>query len=76
MKKQTKKAMYQKPAIEVIGVENEAGVMAGSGNFTDINSGGGIYQSSSPGTTRTGTKHQAQNPMQELEDMINDFLTF
>lgn len=77
MKEQIKKGTYQKPTVEVIVVENESGVMTGSGggSISDIGSGGSIYQSSS-GSTRKGTQHQAQNPMQELEDMINDILTY
>lgn len=76
MKNLTHKQVYQQPLIEVIEVENEGGVMAGSDALPNVNGGGNIFQSSSPGVTRTGAKHQAANPMQELEDMLNDFLTF
>ncbi len=69
----TEKGIYQKPLIEVIVVENEGSVMA----LSDVTHGGNIYQSTATkGTSRTGTKYQSQSPMQELEDMINDFLTY
>lgn len=73
MKQITEKQKYQKPLIEVIEVENE-GVMAAS--VSDVGHGGNIFQSTSSGAARKGTKYQNQNPLQELEDMINDFLTY
>ncbi|WP_239058268.1 hypothetical protein [Bacteroides sp. 214] len=65
------KQIYQSPRIELIGVENE-GVMATSGGtgISDIESGGGIYQSTSTGS---GTTTHSSS---ELEDLINDLLTY
>lgn len=71
----TKQLSYQSPSIEVIEVQNQASIMAGS-DLPNVNGGGDIFQSSSPAATRMGTKHQQANPLQELEDMLNDFLTF
>lgn len=67
------KKQYQPPRIEVIRMENEGGVMAGSGNIGDFNSPTPMLS----GTTRSsGNKNvQSSGPLQELEDIINDILT-
>ncbi|NDW12352.1 hypothetical protein D0T50_05540 [Bacteroides sp. 214] len=76
MRNLTSKQTYQQPRIEVIEVQNEASVMTGSNTLPDVGDGGGIFQSSSSGATHTGTKHQQASSLQEMEDMLNDLLTF
>jgi len=61
---------YLKPAIEVIEVETE-GIMASS--VPDVTGGGSIYQSTG---RKSGNVHQSQSALNELEDIINDILTY
>ena len=63
---------YSAPAIEVIEMENEGSVMSTSGNIGDFGgggSGGGVVPQSSRNTYNSSSAS-------ELEDMINDILTF
>ena len=61
------------PAIEIIKMQNEGGIMAGSINMGD-GSGTNPFPSAAP--TRTGgTSVQSASPLQELEDMLNDVFT-
>ncbi|NDV64871.1 hypothetical protein [Bacteroides sp. 224] len=76
MKNLTCKQVYLQPQIEVIEVQNEASVMTGSNTLPGVGVGGGIFQSSRSRATHIGTKHQQTNSLQELEDMLNDLLTF
>lgn len=64
------KDKYQKPAIEIILVENE-GIMALS-NYTE--GGGAMPNRASTGRQSKVAPHNTSS-MQELEDLINDILT-
>lgn len=68
-----KKKQYQPPCMEVISMENEGGVMAGSGNIGDFTTPTPL----SSGVTRSsGNKSvQSSGPLQDLGDVINDILT-
>ncbi|NDW13719.1 hypothetical protein D0T50_12575 [Bacteroides sp. 214] len=67
------KTIYEKPQVEIINVENE-GVMANSpgGQLPGgYGNGGGIGANS----TRSTNTHNSST-RQELEDLINDVLTY
>jgi len=67
----TEKQKYLSPEIEVISMENE-GVIAGSGNISDlINQDWGRKSSSS---YRSGHGYNSASTS-DLEDLINDILT-
>lgn len=65
------KKQYVSPQIEIITVENE-GVMAGS-----VGVGGGYPGGGEPfsARTRSTVKQQGSSPLQEIEDILNDFFT-
>ncbi|EKU88198.1 hypothetical protein [Bacteroides oleiciplenus] len=68
------KENYVSPQIEVIPMETE-GVIAGSGDLPGVGDGGGGYRSA--GTYRSGsTRGYNGSAVSDLEDMINDILTF
>ena len=68
------KENYVSPQIEVIPMETE-GVIAGSGKLPGVGDGGGGYRSA--GTYRSGsTRGYNGRAVSDLEDMINDILTF
>lgn len=65
-----KKEKYLTPHIEVIEVENEGSVMSAS-----INTGSSVSDFNSGGSLFPMTRNNA-SALSELEDMINDILTF
>lgn len=68
------KENYVSPQIEVIPMETES-VIAGSGDLPGVGDGGGGYRSA--GTYRSGsTRGYNGGAVSDLEDMINDILTF
>lgn len=72
------KKKYQAPLIEIIEVENENGVMAGSDGSanSNINDFSGKNPMFSTGTRSSSSSSlKAANPMQDLEDILNDLFT-
>lgn len=69
------KEKYLSPAIEVIKVENEGGVMSASA--PGFNDGGSMTSSSASTRSRSAgsSVHQTASPLSDLEDLINDILT-
>lgn len=67
------KENYVSPQIEVIPMETE-GVIAVSGNLPGVGNGGGGYTST--GTYRNGSTRSYHGTASDIEDMINDILTF
>jgi hypothetical protein len=67
--KEERKAKYVAPLIEIIEMESE-GVMALS------NMPGGNPGLPGRSSSRRTTQHHSSSSMSELEDMINDILTF
>lgn len=67
------KEKYVAPAIEVITMEVEGGVMAGS--LGDVGDGGSAFSSSYSSRRSTGARSYNGASNSDLEDMINDILT-
>lgn len=66
------KQKYESPRIEVIRMESE-GLMVSSGSLPSVGNGGSAF-----GTTRTyrATTRSYGTSIDDVEDMINDILTF
>lgn len=72
MYNKTIKEKYQVPQIEIIQMENEGGVMSASAG--GIDDGGGAF--SSPAKRSSSNTQQSPSSLQDLEDLINDILTY
>ena len=73
MKTKQNKEKYLAPAIEVIEVEHEEGVMA----LSDLSGGNPALPGSGARSNTRSTKSNIQtaSPLTDLEDLINDLLT-
>lgn len=76
MSKEKNKQKYVAPAMEVIEVENEGGIMAVSGGVSapGMNDGGGMFSTGGTRSTKSNA-YQGGNALGELEDILNDLLT-
>lgn len=72
MYNKTTKEKYQVPQIEIIQMENEGGVMSASAG--GIGSGGSAFGNSVQRSS--SNTQQSAGSLQDIEDLINDILTY